>query len=272
MAIKSYCPILHNSMSEEELSTAYPGMTSGACNNYNNVESQVGQQIAADMTWQDLINSAGQPVYYYVYQYDKDRAEKLFGEDALAEFAEPFEIKVFLEIKDVPASFGPWGGNYANDSVSGYIHIKTFAETGKLSGVYDNLKLRIEPKVHDVFQIIGYGCDRPGIRGANCYEITSKDDQMISDNINAAFGHYVWKIQAKRFVYSHEGGAIEEFGEDGNCQIYDNRIEGIIPEGETEETVFQDKAYDYDVDEESKKKIFNQNINNQSDIYGGYYS
>lgn len=269
---KLWCPLLPKELPDGSLDDAYPGMASDACQDWSSLENKGGEQVVADINWKEFINLNGQPIYYYVYGYDKERSEKLFGEDVLAKYQEPFEIKVYLEINDVPKSLGPYGGFFSDDTIMGYIHIKTFEKLTKDLEFYETLKLRHEPKPQDIIQIISFGCDRPGDRSANYYEITNKEDQLISEKLNPSYGHYVWRIRAKRYMFAYEDGAIPPFGEDGNCQVYDNRVEGYIKEDQAPEDVFQDKAYDYDVDKESKDKVFNQNIKNQDDIYGGYYN
>lgn len=254
--MKSYCPILPKNLDDSVLEEAFPWQANPACQDWVSLESKAGEQVVIDKNWQELINSAGQPVYYYIYDFDSADAEKLFGEDRLAQYLEPFEIKIYLEIKDVPKMLSQYGGFFSDDTVTGYLHIKTF----KRLALAD-----IEPKPQDVIQIISFGCDRPGDRGANYYEITNKEDQLINDKMNAAYGHYVWKITAKRYIFAQEGGAIPQFGEDGNSQTYDNKVEGITTNTEA------DKAYDYNIDEESRKEIFDQSINSQDSIYGGYY-
>lgn len=268
---RSWCPLLPKELPEGSLDEAYPWQASDACQDWCSLENRGGEQVIADNNWKEFINLNGQPVYYYTYGYNFERSEKLFGEDVLAKYENPFEIKVYLDIKDVPKSMGPYGGFFSSDDISGYIHIKTFEKITKQLPFYEVLKLRYEPRPQDLIQIISFGCDRPGDRGANYYEITNKEDQLISDKMNLGYGHYVWKIHAKRYMFSYEGGSIPLLGEDGNNQIYDNKQEGYIKPGETIEDLIQTKSYSYDIDKESKEKIFNQDYKNQDDIYGGYY-
>ena len=165
------------------------------------------------------------------------------------------------------------GGFFADDTITAYIHIKTFNRKTKGMKVFEDLKLRYEPKPSDLIQIIEFGCDRPGGRGAKLFEVTNKEDELISQNLNMGFAHYVWKITAKRFQYSYQDGAITPFGEEKNCQVYDNRVAGIIdtPEEVRDMNAPSDKSYNWNIDKKSKEEIFNQNVNDQTDIYGGYY-
>lgn len=272
---KPYCPLLPKDLPEGSLDESLPWMdVSDACNDYNNLENLGGQQVVVDSAWKDLINSAGMPIYYFVYKFNIKRSDKIWGEDILAEYEEPFQIKAYVEVKDVPKILGPMGGFFADDTITAYIHIKTFNRKTKGMKVFEDLKLRYEPKPSDLIQIIEFGCDRPGGRGAKLFEVTNKEDELISQNLNMGFAHYIWKITAKRFQYSYQDGAITPFGEEKNCQVYDNRVAGIIdtPEEVRDMNAPSDKSYEWNIDKKSKEEIFNQNVNNQSNIYGGYYN
>lgn len=272
---KPYCPLLPKDLPEGSLDESLPWMdVSDACNDYNNLENLGGQQVVVDSAWKDLINSAGMPIYYFVYKFNIKRSDKIWGEDILAEYEEPFQIKAYVEVKDVPKILGPMGGFFADDTITAYIHIKTFNRKTKGMKVFEDLKLRYEPKPSDLIQIIEFGCDRPGGRGAKLFEVTNKEDELISQNLNMGFAHYVWKITAKRFQYSYQDGAITPFGEEKNCQVYDNNIQGTItdPSEIRDINTPSDKSYEWNIDKKSKEEIFNQNVNDQTDIYGGYYN
>lgn len=272
---KPYCPLLPKDLPEGSLDESLPWMdVSDACNDYNNLENLGGQQVVVDSAWKDLINSAGMPIYYFVYKFNIKRSDKIWGEDILAEYEEPFQIKAYVEVKDVPKILGPMGGFFADDTITAYIHIKTFNRKTKGMKVFEDLKLRYEPKPSDLIQIIEFGCDRPGGRGAKLFEVTNKEDELISQNLNMGFAHYIWKITAKRFQYSYQDGAITPFGEEKNCQVYDNNIQGTItdPSEIRDINTPSDKSYNWNIDKKSKEEIFNQNANNQSNIYGGYYN
>lgn len=272
---KPYCPLLPKDLPEGSLDESLPWIdVSDACNDYNNLENLGGQQVVVDSAWKDLINSAGMPIYYFVYKFNIKRSDKIWGEDILAEYEEPFQIKAYVEVKDVPKILGPMGGFFADDTITAYIHIKTFNRKTKGMKVFEDLKLRYEPKPSDLIQIIEFGCDRPGGRGAKLFEVTNKEDELISQNLNMGFAHYVWKITAKRFQYSYQDGAITPFGEEKNCQVYDNNIQGTITDPSEIRNINtpSDKSYNWNIDKKSKEEIFNQNVNNQSNIYGGYYN
>lgn len=265
--MKDWCPV-NVKGDDEAVKEAFPWVAGSACQDYFRPANTVGEEIVVDNNWSDLINSAGQEVHYYTYKFDLEHSKKVFGEDPLADFDEPFKIKMYFIVEDVPKSLGPYGGQFALDKMTAYLHINTFKKLTENRDVYKDLKLRLEPKPGDVVEIIGFGCDRPGERGANMFEITDKEDQLFSDNLNPYFGHYVWKIYATRYMCNSEEGAIKEFGEEGNDQSYDNDIIGrVIPQNPEK----PEKKYDFSVDETGRNKIFDQHVNNQDSIYGGYY-
>ena len=261
---RRYCPILPKNLDSSALDEAMPWSANAACQDWQSLDARAGEQVAIDSTWKDLINSAGQPVYYYVYEYKKQ--DTIFAEDLLANYAEPFEIKVYLEIQDAPAIL-QYGGYFANDTITGYIHIKTFEKYTKDIEYFQKESVRYEPKPQDLIQLISFGCDRPGDRGANYYAITNKEDQLISQGINASYGHYVWKFTAKRYMHSHEGNLETLNGESGNEQVFESKNTGII--NDVEQKV--EKSYSYTVDEISKEEIFNMSHEQNDSIYGGYY-
>lgn len=241
-----------------------PWSANSACVDWQSLDQKAGEQVAIDSTWKDLINSTGQPVYYYIYGYKNPNT--LFAEDLLANYCDPFEIKAYIEIADGPASI-QYGGYFANDTITGYIHIKTFEQLTKNISYFEEAKVRYEPKPQDLIQLISFGCDRPGDRGANYFEITNKEDQLISQNINTSYGHYVWKFTAKRFMFAQEGNLETVNGESGNEQVFDNSEAGIINDPEQK----VEKTYEYNVDETSRKEIFDMSYKQNDSIYGGYY-
>lgn len=264
--IKNYCPISPKDLNPEDLEEAYPWTAGSACQDYYNINNTAGEELTIDNNWSDLINSAGQLVGYYPYKFDMNRANKLFGEDPLAGYDEPFMIKVYFDIKDMAKQISPYGGFYADDEMTLYVHIKTFKQLTKNIEVYDTLNLEREPHPKDLIEIVNYGCDRPNGRGANLFEVTNKEDQLFSDKLNPYFNHYVWRVKAKRYIFSNESG-IDPNGELVNEQVFDNAEAGTIdPVIEKPE-----KPYEYDVDTESKEKVFDQRKDNLSEVYGGFY-
>jgi hypothetical protein len=181
--------------------------------------------------------------------------EELTGEHNSASYARPVEVLMVLEIKDAP-SWVSGLGIENDETVTAWLHIRNFKE--KIYPILDNKEddryldynsiycknpweenaylKKIMPKPKDCFQILTVGCDREWDSGAKIWEITNIEDELISEKINPAMGHYIWKITAKRYRYSFEYGMstldaksadnpmLGEMGEKGNHQVYENDI------------------------------------------------
>lgn len=233
---------------------AFPGVVSPNCSNIAAFQAQNNtDQVTFDNQILSYIAEKGLPVLYYPYLYDIEKSEKIYGEHRAAKYGKPFDIVAFLEIKDTPSWVTSGIGFDNSDTVTAWLHIRTFYDTvygilndkndpraeqyaekyNKDAKEKDDILHLIEPCVKDLIQLKTYGCDRPYGRGNNIYEITNKEDQVLSENFNFSMGHYVWKLTCKRYRYSYEGGMssldlpdpdnwyIGEQGEKGNNQVYD---------------------------------------------------
>lgn len=132
-----------------------------------------------------------------------------------------------------------------------------------------------EPKPGDVIQLTKFGIDRPWDRGDRMWIITNVEDEIISENFNEAFGHYLWKLTAKRFRYSYQDGmsTLDEKtrndvylgtqGEKGNRQIYDTRtvIKNEYKDGELFDTKEYKRAYHRDDSDDESRHIFDMSRN-----------
>lgn len=311
MALDDICRTPKNM--EVDLSEAFPGMNvNEACVNIVSKLADQGDQLQMDMQVESYIMTNGQPILYYPYKYNVDESEHITGEDLVNGYAKPFDIIAFIEVEDQPSWFASQGID-SDDTATLWIHIKTFKKkvkevltakkddrTCEYQEIYnldyisqDDYLHVIEPKVGDLIQLTIYGCDREWDRGNKIFEITNKEDELFSQKFNLVGGHYVWRLTAKRFRYSHEEGIsrlddngkdnkfLGTLGEKGNHQVYEHRSvyrmfleeEGIETEdedaitnengddldtqkGRTTSKKEVDKVYDWDVDEESKKAIF----------------
>jgi hypothetical protein len=208
-------------------SEAYPGSIS-AENTVNIVEnlSTQGDQIVMDNNIRSFILERGYPVLYYPYLFEVDKAEHLFGEHSGASYGIPFKTYAYMTIEDQPSWFAAQGID-TDETATIWIHIKLWKETVSkflkdpsckqyedYCKIYNlnyiderDIVKAIEPKVKDLIQLTTFGSDREFDRGNKIFEITSKEDELFSEkNMNYAMGHYVWKITAKRYRYSHEMG------------------------------------------------------------------
>ena len=246
-----------NPISEEQRKEMFPGITSDACANIQGGLAKSGNydQVTYDNQIQSYIAENGLPCWYYPYLFQEEKMEELTGEHNSASYARPVEVLMVLEIKDAP-SWVSGLGIENDETVTAWLHIRNFKEKiypilenqeddryVDYNSIYcknpwqDNAYLKkIQPKPKDCFQILTIGCDREWDSGAKIWEITNIEDELISEKINPAMGHYVWKITAKRYRYSFEYGMstldakaadnpmLGEMGEKGNHQVYENDI------------------------------------------------
>ena len=272
-----------------------------------------------DGVFEDLINSRGIPVEYFINTFNvEEDSDLLYGEHPTAPFYGPIPLMMYIELEDPAITLNTFGYDI-DDMLTANVHIQTFYDTmkGIDNGIvpghveifnriqYDKPHLNnnqaIEPKAGDLIRVSMMGCTRPGRRGAPIFEITMATDQSIN-KINPLMGSYIWQLQAKRYDYSFEPGmpfpdyrAPQELG---NEQVYDNASTGVISADIPGDPIFDengniiieesedgymrdevsalsaysspDKNYNFDVDEESKEKVYDQSVND-TDIYGGYY-
>lgn len=293
---------------------AFPG--SQICPSKVNVAenlAQQGDQVVMDNTIKSFILEKGYPVLYYPYLFEIDKAEHLYGEHSGAGYGFPFKTYAYVEIEDQPSWFAAQGID-TDETMTGWLHIKLWKETVieylqdpeckqyhdyhkiyNLNYIQENdVAHAIEPKVKDLIQLTTFGADREFDRGNKIFEITSREDESFSDkNMNVAMGHYVWKITAKRYRYSHELGMSNQdpngrenpfigvAGEQGNHVVSETKSvyhmflesEGLLNETGDKEIVTEDdkefglingtyatkvehtKVYDQDIVRDSKNNF-----------------
>ena len=246
-----------NPMSYEQRKELFPGLTPEVCSNIQGGLAKSGNydQVTFDNQIQSYITENGLPCWYYPYLFQEEKMEEFTGEHNSAGYGRPFEVLMVLQIKDTPSWVSGLGVEN-DDTVTAWLHIRTFKE--KIYPIINNSEderfndyntiycktpwehnaymKKIQPKPKDCFQILTIGCDREWDRGAKIWEITNVEDELISEKLNPAMGHYVWKITAKRYRYSFEFGMstldekskdnplLGEMGEKGNHQVYENDI------------------------------------------------
>lgn len=246
-----------NPMSYDQRKELFPGLTPEVCSNIQGGLAKSGNydQITFDNQIQSYIAESGLPCWYYPYLFQEEKMEEFTGEHNSAGYGKPFEVLMVLQIKDTP-SWVSGLGIENDDTVTAWLHIRTFKE--KIYPIINNSEderfndyntiycktpwehnahmKKIQPKPKDCFQVLTIGCDREWDRGAKIWEITNVEDELISENLNPAMGHYVWKITAKRYRYSFEYGMstldekskdnplLGEMGEKDNHQVYENDI------------------------------------------------
>lgn len=256
MATELDDPICRNpkNMEDIDFSEAFPGsVVSEACVNIQSKLGESGDQLMFDNQISDYIMTNGDPVLFYPYLFEIDKAEHLYGEHSAAGYANPFNIIIMTQVQDSPA-FLTMHGFDTNETFTGWIHIRTFKK--KINAIlkntnderYRDYRLMynpnaraerdiihiIKPKPDDLIQYTQYGCDREYDTGNKIYKITNVEDEVFSENMNPVNGHYVWKITATRFHPSFQDGTsrldekskdnfyIGVNGEKGNHIVHDN--------------------------------------------------
>ena len=272
-------------------SVIFAGVYNATCNpGFGDPSYLRAERLIYSTSYEFLINSYGVEIDYYVNGFDITKANLIYGEHPLQEYSQPFVIKAYLENVNESFQLGRFGYE-SDDTVVLYISINTFQEkfieilhdeydipiTDNLgnplavdtiiSNFLQERNLRIEPKSDDLISLTSFGCDRPGGRGNKIFRISEVKDQSIQDGINPLGGHYVWKITATRYETSHETNSPQEVGND---QVYDNLFSGKETSTDFPSLTTQPKAYDYDVDTDSKENVYDMSRNDNS-LYGEYY-
>ena len=201
--------------------------------------------------WKDQIALYGTQTTYYVRDFTLSAADKFYGENTTSGFLTGTNLVMVMNLTDNSITFSKFGLT-SDDEVEAYIDISTYQET--LSTQYSGSEL-IEPKAGDVFQLTELGNDRPGSREGKFFEITERVDESIS-SINQLQGHYLFKIKARRYDFSHTDDDVEEAVSE---QITDDALSG-----KTTDTI-QDYINDLDTEQAS---YFDYGTND--DVYGDY--
>jgi len=201
--------------------------------------------------WKDQISLYGTQTTYYVRDFALSAADKFYGENTTSGFRTGTNLVMIMNLSDNSITFSKFGLT-SDDEVEAYIDITTYQQT--LSTQYTGSQL-IEPKAGDIFQLSELGNDRPGGRNGKFFEITERVDESIA-SINQLQGHYVFKIKARRYDFSHTDDDVEEAVSE---QITDDALSG-----KTTDTI-QDYINDLDTEQAS---YFDYGTND--DVYGDY--
>lgn len=260
--------------------------------NVNDKTANAGEIAVISSAIREAIQRYGQPVEYYINQYNTLSANNLYGEDPTKSYYPPVQIIMYIQLTENSATLRRFGFD-PDDEITAFVHISSYAATfNVLSAVYESNNQDIQPKSGDVFQLKQYGNTRPGNREGKFFEVTTIDDQDIAE-MNYLGAHYMWRLRARRLDYSFEPGLplIR-----GNDQVFDNARSGKITEetisnaltlndSETEvglndsasflslfsqlSTMYPTKAYEQDINVTSEQMVYDQRVNN-TDIYGLY--
>lgn len=211
-----------------------------------------------DNWWSEILSSYGQKVDYFVNLFSLSAQDGFYGEDPMAGFATPRNVIVGVAVNNDSTLLSRFGIQATSDFTA-LIHI---------SGYQTVFGIGAEPKADDVVRLTEFGNDRPGGRSGAMYQITSRDDEELSQ-INQLMGHYVWLVHGKRFDYSSEPNIPRETVMD---QVYDNAFAGMLSGTSLSAiSASEVKKYDEDIDTDAKTTVFDYAANNvDTSPYGEY--
>lgn len=258
-----------------EFNPAFPGRLNCKNLRFTDVDTLSTEQILFDGYWEELINLYGVGLAYQVCRYDVTKADNLYSEHVSQAYADPVEILGLINLQENAVALSKYGF-VTDDSITLYLHIRTYTETFSSFNVYgepgtyaDVHQKYIAPKAGDIFTLYEFGKTRPLGLGGKMFKVTERTDQDVGMNINQLAGHYVWVIQAKRYDPSYEPNVDEE---KESYQIFDDPHTGRIIDGvEQKELPSEQKQYTYSVQQENIDKVFDYNKELiDTNVYGGY--
>jgi len=212
----------------------------------------------------DAINSTGVEVQYYVNTTTLTGADPIYGEQPEAVYHPPRPMLMYIELDEDAIQFSKFGIR-ADDNITAYVHLSSYAAAFDGDSIYTDNGWFIEPKSDDVFVLEEYGATRPGDRTGKQFIVTERMESDISSGMNALGGHYVWRIRARRLEWSFEPGLS---GEGGDNQIFNNSFSGRLSGGDHPTT--DDDSPLGDIDQYSGDNIFDMDEHMDSDVYGDY--
>lgn len=218
-------------------------------------------QCAAD----EMVNSMGQHVEYWVNTTNLLSADLIYGEEPTARYHGPIRLKLMINLNENGLAMSKFGFQ-ADDDITAHTTYTLYTNAFSGDSIYTDLNQDIEPKSGDVFKMIEYGSDRVNGRSGNFFQITQRRDQDVGSNMNPLGGHYGWELKAKRLEYSWEPNLPIETVND---QVNDDTFYGKLSSNIVGELSSSGKSYEGSADEESQTKVFDMTINDSS-MYGTY--
>ena len=260
---------------------------------YLNKNLTTNERELYDMYWNELVNKYGTRVEYYTYNYSLTGHDYLYGEHPAAHYSEPHHINIMINLPNEAILLSKFGIESTTDFI-GIVTVRDFQNSfGYMS----------EPKSQDVIRLVeaGWGTDElPAVTGnvirqlntmksqlsaatfvydvsdktwmryPQLYEITERDWQELSMNINTLLGHYVWVLKGKRFDYSYQPGIVPE-GRQGI--VSDETITGILSGGSQDINIQNpqpEKPYPDNVTNDSNNNIWDYSKGSQTRNTGAY--
>ena len=216
------------------------------------------EQLLFNNWWSEILNTYGQKVDYFISNFSLSAQDGFYGEDTISGYSIPTPIIMGVSISNDSVLLSRFGIQATTDFTA-LVHI---------SGFKAIFGPDAEPKSDDLVRLTEFGNDRPGGRTGAIYQITSRDDEEVSQ-INQLAGHFVWIIRGKRYDYTWEHNSARETVMD---QVYDTSFAGLLSGTMKPSISASDiKKYDTsDVDSDAKN-IFDYNTNGvNTSPYGNY--
>lgn len=217
------------------------------CGETSEVREMYHKQVA------EYANNFGMTISYWPRQYDGKKANPLYGEDLISGFYNARKIKAVVDFKQYSAFLTKYG-YMSDEELTIYIPIREFEK------VWGPSYGEIFPTADDLFMVDDSACDRPLGQSPMIFTVSEKDDKI--NPVDFLAGHYVWKINAKRYDYSYEKNAPEERFLDQDTS--DNSPFGRLAGGDNPPDL-SDKHEE--IDEFVKKNFDNKKIRS---VYGDY--
>ncbi len=257
------CPNL--SLSCLDPSRIFAGVYNPNCGGFADPMKLIGEQIIFNNTYNELINNYGVEIEYYVNGFNLSAMNIIYGEHTTQEFIGPLTIKSYIQLEEGSPIY-TIGGFDSPDTITAYLHIKTFNNLFSGLPVYQNTGQSVEPKAGDKIVVSALGCNRPNGRGAKIFEVTDVTDQDVNGGLNPMMGHYIWRLKGVRNEYNSE---TNEPRENVNDQVYDNTFAGKLSSAIFPTLTGEPKKYPFNADEIVKTTIFDQSVNGSN--YGNYF-
>lgn len=213
----------------------YPGILSCVLNMNNNGEESNDQSLI-EQEYEDLINTRGIPVDYYINNYDKEEsADNFVGTDLTKKYSYPVSIMMYVQYTPGSPSLIKFG-YLSTDEIDAIVSIKTFTQTMSGMDAYALYGQPCAPKAGDIIKLTNFGKTRPLGMDGKMFICTERLDE--APDINQLGGHYVWKLKFVRVHYNYEGvedspdGTQNFLAEAKNQQTSDDDIFGRLLSGE----------------------------------------
>jgi len=248
-------------------SRIFAGVYQPNCGGFADPSNFKAETVIFDSGFNELIHNFGVEIGYQVNNFDMEEMNSIYGENSLMYWSEPVMIKSYLDLQEESPMYALAGFD-SGDTITAFIHIKTF--TSLLSGLsaFSALDMPIEPKAQDKMTIYPLGCDRTSGRGAKVFEVTEVLDQDVSE-LNPVMGHYIWRIKGVR---SEHNANTNNPRENVNEQIADNSYFGKLSSALFPSLTGEDKKYTDNSDDYVKEQVFPPSTSgNDGSNYGNYY-